>query len=101
VTDIEQRGEWLALLEAELARRAARTEREADESERQREAFIEELRQMAARIAATAHLHPVRTDDMSIAEMLACRFFLPEHLMPSGLLTEDQIWVEYEARKAR
>ena len=40
----EQR-EWLALLEAELARRTARVEWQADESERQRQWFVNELQQ--------------------------------------------------------
>ena len=38
MTDIEQRREWLALLEEALARRAARVELQAGEAERQREA---------------------------------------------------------------
>jgi hypothetical protein len=101
VTDIAQRREWLALLEAEFARRTARTEREANEGERQREAFVAELQQIAERFAAIAHRWPLQIDDMSIVEMMACRYFLPEHLMPVGLGTEEQIWEAYAARKAR
>jgi hypothetical protein len=101
MTTIEQRGEWLAALEAEYGRRAARVEWQADEGERQRQWFLEELQAMAGRLAATAHLYPLPIDDMSIAEMLACRWFLPEHLMPAGLGTEEEIWAKYQGLRAR
>jgi hypothetical protein len=61
---------------------------------------LETLRQMAGRLAAApSSLHPLQIADMSIAEKLACRYFLPEGLCPAGLGTEDEIWTEYEARK--
>jgi hypothetical protein len=41
----------------------------------------------------------VCVENMSIAEMLACRLFLPEHLMPAGLGTEEEIWAEYQTRR--
>jgi hypothetical protein len=97
VRTIEQR-EWLALLEAEYARRTARVAWEADEGERARQWLIDTLQQMAQRFAATAHLYPLLIDDMAPMEMLACRYFLPEHLMPAGLGTEEEIWAEYKAR---
>jgi hypothetical protein len=93
------RSKWLALLGAERARRAARTEWEAGEDERARDQVIGTLLQMAQRFAAAAPLHPLDTADMSIAEKLACRLFLPENLQPAELPTEDQIWAEYQARK--
>jgi hypothetical protein len=99
VTPIEQQREWLALLEAELARRTARAEWEAGQDERVAQQFIDELQAMAQRLAGTAHLYPLRIDDMSCAEMLACHF-LPEHLRPAGLPAEAAIWAEYQARKA-
>jgi hypothetical protein len=94
----ERSSEWLALLEAELARRAARTEWEAGAGERAREALTAELLAMAQRMATTAHLYPLSTDDMSIAEMLAARM-LPKHLQPPGLPSEAKIWAQYRARK--
>jgi hypothetical protein len=93
-----ERGEWLALLEAELARRTARVAWEADEDERQRQWFVDTLQAMAGRVEATAHLYPLQIDDMSPAEMLACHF-LPEHLRPAGLGTEDQIFALVAARR--
>jgi hypothetical protein len=54
-----ERGEWLALLEAELARRTARVAWEADEDERRRQWVLDELQAMAGRLAATAHLYPI------------------------------------------
>ena len=98
MTDIEGQREWLALLEEERARRTARVEWKAGEDERAREEFIARLQQMAERHAATAHLCPIDVTDMSIAELLACRLFLPEHLQPAGLPTEDEIWADYKAR---
>ena len=94
---IDPRREWLALLEAELGRRAARTEWEAGEGERQREWFVNTLEEMAERLAvAGSSAHPLQVDDMSIAEKLACTL-LPEPLRPAGLPTEAAIWAEYEA----
>jgi hypothetical protein len=98
MTTPEQR-EWLALLEAELARRAARAEWNAGEAERSRQQFFDMLQQMAERFAALAPLRPLDLDDMSIAEKLACRYFLPEALLPAGLGTEDQIWAEYQSAR--
>jgi hypothetical protein len=97
MTTPDQR-EWLALLEAELARRTARVAWEADEGERQRQWFINELQQIAERFAATTHLFPLSTDDMSPAEKLACHL-LPGELRPAGLPTEAAIWAEYRALK--
>ena len=99
MTDVGSQREWLALLEAELSRRAARVAWEADEGERQREAFVAELQQIAERFAAMAHRWPLQIDDMSIAEMMACRYFLPGHLQPVGLPDENEIWSEYEKRR--
>ena len=93
------RGEWLRCLEAELARRNARVEWEAGEAERAAEQFFAELEQMAARFARTAHLYPLPVDDMSPAEMLACRYFLPEDLQPEGLGSEDEIFALVAARR--
>jgi hypothetical protein len=76
MTTIEQRGEWLALLEAEARRRAVRAEWAAGEDERAAQQFVTELQTMAQRFAATAPLHPLQVDDMSIEEQLAC------HLLP-------------------
>jgi hypothetical protein len=70
-TSDDERGKWLALLEAELARRTARVAWDAGEGERAREWFIEELAAMAQRLGATAHLCPLQIDDMSPAEKLA------------------------------
>jgi hypothetical protein len=99
MTSTEQQRTWLALLEAELTCRTARVRWDADEGERQRQWFLEELRQMAQRFAVTASLYPLRTADMSIAEKLACRYFLPEALQPAGLGTEDEIWAEYQSAR--
>jgi hypothetical protein len=99
MTTIEGRGEWLALLEAELARRTARVAWETGEDERARQWFFDTLRQIAERFAAAAHLQPLQIDDMSVAEKLACRLFLPEHLMPAGLGGVDEIWAEYQTRR--
>jgi hypothetical protein len=98
MTDIEGQREWLALLKAERARRAARTEWKEGEDERAREQFLEELQQMALRFAALATTQPLELDDMSPVEMLACNM-LPESMRPAGLPTEDQIWREYRARR--
>ena len=97
MTDFEQRREWLALLEAELARRTARVELQATEGERAREQILDELQAMAGRMLATAHLYPITIDDMSPAEMLACHF-LPEEMQPAGLPSADQIWSGIQAR---
>jgi hypothetical protein len=101
MTDIDGQRVWLALLEEELSRRSARVEWQAGEDERAGQLFVAELERMAQNFAATAHLYPVDIGDMSIAEKLACRYFLPEDLQPAGLPTEDQIWAEYQARAAR
>jgi hypothetical protein len=99
VKTIEQR-EWLAMLEAELARRNARVEWDAGEDERAAQQFIEELQTIAGRLAGTAHLAPFTADDMSIVEMLSCRLFLPEGMQPAGLPSEPEIWAEYQRRRA-
>jgi hypothetical protein len=99
MTTIDDRREWLRLLETELARRAARVEWQAGADERARLWFLDTLQAMAQRLGATAHLHPLQIDDMSCAEMLACHF-LPEHLRPAGLGTEDEIFALAAARGA-
>jgi hypothetical protein len=89
----------LKALDAERARRdpASFFDRAAAEQK-----FINELREIATRLAAPSHWAPPLTaDDMSIVEMLAARFFLPEHLQPAGLPSEDEIWAEYERRRKR
>jgi hypothetical protein len=63
VTDVEQQREWLALLEAELGRRVARTEWAVGEGDRAREAFAAELREMARRLAMTADRYPLDPAD--------------------------------------
>jgi hypothetical protein len=85
----------IAALEVEQKRRLAAQFGGQDP----REWFIGTLQQIAQRFAATAHLYPLSIDDMAPMEMLACCYFLPEHLMPAGLPTADQIWAEVEARK--
>jgi hypothetical protein len=94
----EQRREWLAFLEAELARRAARVEWQAGENERQRQWFFDTLQAIAQRFAALAPMHPLDLADMAPAEKLACHF-LPEHLRPAGLPSEAAIWAEFRALK--
>ena len=84
---------YRALLAAERDRRAPRGGEDA------RERLLDQLEQMAQRFAV-APQHHLRVDDMSIAEMLACRWFLPEELMPAGLGSEDEIWAQYQARAA-
>jgi hypothetical protein len=58
------------------------------------------LSEMALRLATTTPLCPLRLDDMSPAELLACHF-LAEHLRPPGLPTEDEIWAKYLDRQGR
>ena len=72
----------LAALEAELARRSPPVEQA-------REQLVDTLSEMALRL-----------DDMSTAELLSCHF-LPEHLRPPGLPTEDEIWAKYRDRQSR
>jgi hypothetical protein len=96
VRTIEQR-EWLVFLEAELARRAARVEWQANEGERSREWFVDTLQQMAQRFAAPS-LYPLDITDMSPAELLSCHL-LPEHLQPPGLPTEAAIWAKFRVRE--
>ena len=98
MTDIERQREWLALLEAEHARRAARVAWQASEDERQKEQLVDMLWQMTERFAALAHLHPLEIDDMAPAEMLACHL-LPEEMRPAGLPTEAAIWADIEKAK--
>jgi hypothetical protein len=86
---------WLALLAAERARR------DPNRGEDARQRLLEDLKQMAQRFAATAHLYPVHVDDMSCAEMFACRLFLPKDMQPAGLPSEAAIWALYRARKQR
>jgi hypothetical protein len=99
MTTIDDRREWLTLLEAELARRAARPEWAAGEDERQRQWFVDTLQAMAQRFAAAVPLHPLALDDMSPAEKLACHL-LPKSMRPPGLPTEAAIWAEYRGLKA-
>jgi hypothetical protein len=90
-----------ALLEALEAEQARRRKARFGGHEDPREWLLGELQAMAERFAATAASSrhpPLQIDDMSIAEKLAC-YFLPEHLRPAGLGTEEEIWAEYEARK--
>jgi hypothetical protein len=89
--------QWLTLLRAELARRAARVEWQAGEDERSRQWFLDTLQAMAQRFAATAHLYPLQIDDMAPAEQLACHL-LPASMRPAGLPTEAAIWAQYWAR---
>ena len=96
----EDRGEWLAFLEAELARRAARIEWEAGEDNRAAQQFMASLEQMAERLVAAGPSYVPRLDDMSPAEMLACHL-APAELHPAGLPTIAEIWSEYQARKDR
>jgi hypothetical protein len=51
VTPIEQQREWLALLEAELARRTVRAAWEAGQNERLRQQLFDTLQEMAQRFA--------------------------------------------------
>jgi hypothetical protein len=90
VTDIE-RSAWLTLLKAERSRRAARVEWQAGEDERARDQVIDTLRQMAQRLGASAQRVPLDVSDMSNAELLAVRWFLPEQLQPPGLPSEAAI----------
>jgi hypothetical protein len=83
----------IAALETEQARRLAARFGGRDP----RTWFLEELQQMAERLAATAHLCPITINDMSIIEKLACRYFLPEGLCPEGLGTADEIWAEHRS----
>jgi hypothetical protein len=94
---VERSSEWRALLEAERARRAARTECEAGEGDRAAQQLVDELQEMARRMAATAHLSPLDLGDMSIAEKVACHL-LPESMRPEGLPSEAEIWRQYRAR---
>jgi hypothetical protein len=97
LTTTAQRREWLGLLEAELARRTTQAEWEAGQDERLRQQLLGRLWEMAQRLKAGALVHPLQIDDMSCAEMLACRF-LPERLRPAGLGTEDEIFALAAAR---
>jgi hypothetical protein len=90
--------EWLRLLEAEFARRAARVDWEAGQDKRAAQQFVEELQQMARRLAVTADRFPLQGDDMSTAEKLACHL-LPKHMQPPGLATEGEILAEFRNRK--
>jgi hypothetical protein len=91
--------QWHALLLAERARRTAKAEWQTNEADRSREQFLDTLQQIAQRFAAAAPRHPLDVSDMSIAEMLAVRWFLPEDLWPADLPTDDQIWAEYRSRR--
>jgi hypothetical protein len=95
----DRRKRWLTLLQEEWDRRAAAKAETAD-GDAAREQLVDTLQQMAQRLAAHAPLHPLDTADMSIAEKLACRYFLPDELLPAGLGTEEEIWAEYQARAA-
>jgi hypothetical protein len=95
-----RRGRWLILLQAERDRRAAAKTETADGDAAWKQ-FIDTLQEMAGRLAAATPRFPLDVGDMSVAEMLAARWFLPEHLQPPGLPTETEIWTTYEARSAR
>jgi hypothetical protein len=93
--------EWLALLEAELARRTARQEWADGEDDRQREWVHDTLVSMAQCFAAAAASdHPLQLDDMSPAEKLCCHL-LPAELRPAGLPTEAEIWSEFNTARGR
>ena len=83
----------LAALEAELARRRPPVEHA-------REQLADTLCEMALRLATTTRWCPLQLDDMSPAELLSCHF-LPEHLRPPGLPTEDEILAQYRDRQRR
>jgi hypothetical protein len=85
----------IAALEAEQARRQAAQFGGQDPHTW----FVDTLRQMAQRLAATAHLYPLDTADMSPAEKLAILHFWPEDLCPEGLGSADEIWAEFAARE--
>jgi hypothetical protein len=88
-----------ALIEA-LEAEQARRQKAQFGGQDPREWLFATLRQIAERLATAASSpHPLQVDDMSIAEKLACRYFLPENLCPEGLESEDAIWSEFEARK--
>lgn len=90
--------EWLALLEAEFARRRARQEWDDSEDDRTRVWILDTLQGMAQRFAAAdTSAHSLRVGDMSPAEKLCCHF-LPEELRPAGLPSEAAILVEFKAR---
>jgi hypothetical protein len=97
VTDVARQREWLALLEAELGRRTARTEWEAAEGDRAREAFAAQLQEIARRLAVMVDKYPLDVSDMSRVEMLACHL-LPKNLQPPGLPSEAAIWAQFRAR---
>jgi len=82
-----------AALAAELARRSPPVEQACEQ-------LVETLGEMALRLAATTPLCPLQLDDMSPAELLSCHF-LPEHLRPPGLPTEDEILAKYRDRQGR
>ena len=69
-SDTELRQYWLKLLREEYTRRFPPDPADEEAAE---EWYFEELRQMAVRMAATAHLGPPPDkDDRSIAERLVC-----------------------------
>ena len=80
-----------AALAAELARRSPPVEQACEQ-------LVETLGEMALRLATTTPLCPLRLDDMSPAELLACHL-LAEHLRPPGLPTEDEILAQYRDRQ--
>jgi hypothetical protein len=88
-----------ALIEALEAEQARRRKAQFGGHNDPHEWLFETLRQMAERlsVALPASLHPLQVADMSVAEKLACRYFLPAELQPPGLGTEAEIWAEYAA----
>jgi hypothetical protein len=79
-----------ALIEALQAEQARRRKAQYGGHDDPREWLLETLQTMAERMArAASSPHPLDINDMSIAEKLACRYFLPENLCPTGLGTED------------
>jgi hypothetical protein len=99
---IEEQLEWLALLEAELARREAKAQWDAGEDERQAEQFLDELRQMAERhmavnnpVSMFDHSYgrgpPQLVEDTLPASRLALALF--GQLEPEKL-TEEVSWLD-------
>jgi hypothetical protein len=98
VTDIGQQRTWLRLLEEEHGRRVKRTEWEKGESERAREAFAAELRQIAQRLGTMADKYPLDLAEMSPIEMLAVNIFWPKPMHPPGLPSMTRILAPFRAR---
>jgi hypothetical protein len=88
--------EWLTLLEAERERRRQRVVWDAGAGERARKRLIDELEQMALRLAAAPAQLPLALTDMSPAELLSLHLLAER---PAGLPDEDEILTIYERRR--